>query len=200
MASDLPPWTDVQAPLESDASIVLVDVATSERIELWAEVDVDSAGPDGQLLVVHPAISLERATTYAVGIRNLVTSAGTPVEPSPAFGVLRDRLGTDVGVIEDRRETTEGTFDSIDAGGVTRDELQLAWTFKTASTENTTDAILKIRSETLTGLDATAPEFEITAVTDNPEPGLARLVEGTFSVPNWMTLDGGPRNRAESRS
>jgi hypothetical protein len=83
-------------------------------------------------------------------------------------------------------------FDALAGAGVDRDELQRAWTFTTASVANTTEEILAMRGETLAGLDAAAPEFEITTVTENPQPGLARLVEGTYTVPNWMTLGGGP--------
>ncbi len=178
--------------MDPDASVVLVDTTSGERIPLWAEVDVDSAADDGQLLVVRPAISLAAATTYAVGLRNLVTTAGTPVEPSPLFRVHRDRLATDIAEVEARRDEFESTFDALETAGVGRDELQLAWSFTTASVANTTDIILHMRDETLAGLGTAAPEFQITAVTENPEPGLARLVEGTYSVPNWMTGDGGP--------
>lgn len=190
--SNLPSWTDLRASLESDAPVALVDTRTGDRVPLWAEVDVDAAGPDGHLLVVHPAVSLEAATTYAVGLRGLVTTEGTPVEPTPAFRVLRDGLRTDIGVIEDRRGTMAEAIDALERGGVPRAELQLAWSFTTASTENTTADILAMRDETLDGLGDATPEFEITTVTENPEPGLARLVEGTYSVPNWMTLGGGP--------
>ena len=106
--------------------------------------------------------------------------------------MLRDGLGTDIGVIEDRRDTVTKTIDALERAGVAAAELQLAWSFTTASTGNTTADILAMRDETLDGLGDATPEFEITTVTENPEPGLARLVEGTFSVPNWMTLGGGP--------
>jgi hypothetical protein len=192
VASNLPSWSDLDASLASDAPVVLVDTATGDRVPLWAEVDVDASGPEGQLLVIHPAVSLDAATTYAVGLRGLVTTQGTPVEPTPAFRVLRDGLGTDIGAIEDRRDTMTAAFDALERGGVPREELQLAWSFSTASTENTTADILMMRDETLEGLGNSTPEFGITTVTENPAPGLARLVEGTYSVPNWMTLDGGP--------
>lgn len=191
-ASALPPWTDLASSLDDDATVVLVDVATGERVPLWAEVDVDSSGPTGELVVIRPAISLESATTYAVGLRGLVATDGTPVEPTAAFRALRDRLATDIGAIENRRDAAEQAFDAIVRSGVERDDLQIAWTFTTASTENTTSDILQMRDETLAGLGTATPEFEITTVTENPEPGLARLVEGTYTVPNWMTLGGGP--------
>ena len=191
-ASNLPSWTDLGSSLAADASVVLVDTTSGDRIPLWAEVDVDSAADDGQLLVIRPAISLAPATTYAVGLRNLVTTAGTPVEPTPMFVVYRDGLATDIAELEARREEFESNFDALEVAGLDRDDLQLAWSFSTASVANTTDVILHMRDETLGGLGTTAPEFEITSVTENPEPGLARLVEGTYSVPNWMTGDGGP--------
>jgi hypothetical protein len=191
-ASNLPSWIDLQASLERDTPVVLVDTATGDRVPLWAEVDVAASGPDGQLLVIHPAVSLDAATTYAVGVRGLVTTEGAPVAPTPAFRVLRDGLGTDLGVIEDRRDAMTEAIDALERGGVPPAELQLAWSFTTSSIENTTADILRMRDETLDGLGDSTPEFEITTVTESPEPGLARLVEGTYSVPNWMTLGGGP--------
>ncbi len=191
-ASALPSWTDLASSLDDDATVVLVDAATGERIPLWAETDVDSSSPTGELLVIRPAISLEPATTYAVALRGLVATDGTPVEPSAAFRALRDRLATDIGLIEDRRDVMAQAFNALQQSGVERDDLQIAWTFTTASTTNTTADILTMRDETLSGLDTAAPEFEITTVTENPEPGVARLVEGTYTAPNWMTLGGGP--------
>ena len=191
-ASKLPSWSDLGSSLAAGASVVLVDTTSGERIPLWAEVDIDSAADDGQLLVIRPAISLAPATTYAVGLRNLVTTAGTPVEPTPMFVVYRDGLATDIAEVEQRRDEFESNFDALEVAGADRDDLQLAWSFTTASVANTTDVILHMRDETLAGLGTSAPEFEITSVTENPEPGLARLVEGTYSVPNWMTGDGGP--------
>jgi hypothetical protein len=192
VASRLPSWTDLGSSLDDDATVVLVDVATGERIALWAEVDVDSSSAPGQLLVIRPAISLRPASRYAVGLRDLVTTGGTPVESSPAFRVLRDRLTTGITPLDGRLTDMDVTFDALDAVGAARSELQLAWSFTTASTANTAEDILSMRDVTLSGLGAASPEFEVTAVTENPEPGLARLVEGTYSVPNWMTLDGGP--------
>ena len=192
VASALPTWTDLESSLGDGAPVALVDVATGERIALWAELDVDSMDGTGQLLVVRPAVSLEHATTYAIGLRGLVTTGGNPVEPSPMFRALRDRLATDIEAVEDRRRDMDETLDALDRAGVARSDVQLAWTFTTASTANTTGDILAMRDQTLVGLDTSAPEFAITDVTENPAPGVARLVEGTYSAPNWMTLGGGP--------
>ncbi len=191
--ANLPTWTDLGASLDDDATVVLVDTSTGERVPLWAEPDAGADDPTEQLLVIHPAISLAPATTYAVGLRGLTTTAGEPVAVSPVFAAYRDRLTTDIDAIESRRVSMEGTFDALETAGIGRDDLQLAWSFTTASTENTTAPILKMRDETMAALGDATPEFEITSVTDDPEAdGLARFVEGVYSVPNYLTGDGSP--------
>ncbi len=149
--------------------------------------------PTERLLVIHPAISLAPETTYAVALRDLHTTAGEPIAVSPVFAAYRDRLTTEIDAIESRRDAMEETIEALEAAGVDRDDLQLAWSFTTASTENTTAPILKMRDETMAGLGDSTPEFEITSVTDDPEAdGLARFVEGLYSVPNYLTGDGSP--------
>ena len=190
--SNLPTWTDLGASLDDDATVVLVDTTTGERVPLWAEPDAGADDPAEQLLVIHPAISLAPATTYAVGLRGLTTTAGDPIAESPVFTAYRDQLTTDLDAIEARRDAMDDTFESLEAAGVSRDDLQLAWSFTTASTENTTAPILEMRDETMDGLGDSTPEFQITSVTDGPDAGLARLVEGVYSVPNYLTGDGSP--------
>ncbi len=192
VASDLPSWSDLGSSLAPDANVVLVDSTTGERVPLWAEVDVDAASPDGQLLVIRPAISLAPSTTYVVGLRDLVTTSGIPVEPSPLLRVYRDSLATEIADVEARRAEFDSNLDALTAAGVPRGDVQRAWSFSTASVADTTDTILHMRDETLAGLGDAAPEFEIVSVTDSPGAGIARLVEGTYSVPNWMIGDGGP--------
>ena len=156
--TNLPTWTDLGASLEDDATVVLVDTASGERIPLWAEPDAGSVDyPEEQLLVIHPAVSLEPATTYVVGLQGLSTTAGQPIEMSPVFEVYRDNLTTEIDTIEERRDAMEAGFAALEDGGVARDDLQLAWTFTTASVENTTAAILKMRDETMAALGDSTP-------------------------------------------
>lgn len=192
--ANLPTWTDLGASLADDATVVLVDTTSGERVPLWAEPDAGAVGsPDEQLLVIHPAVSLEPATTYAVGLQGLNTAAGEPIAVSPVFEAYMDNATTDIDAIESRRDDMEAGFDALEDGGVDRGDLQLAWTFTTASVDDTTAAILKMRDETTAVLGDATPEFEIISVneaTENPE--IARFVEGTYSVPNYLTGDGSP--------
>lgn len=194
-ASQLPSWTDLGGSLADDATVVLIDTSTGQRIPLWAELDLDVTADADRALIIHPAISLPNGTRVAVALRGLVTADGSPVEPSPVFQAYRDRLLTDIDTIETRRPEMEVMFEALAAAGIARDDLQLAWTFTTASIESVTGRMLHIRDATLDALAGAAPSFVIDEVDD--EAGvdtIARVVTGRFTAPNWLTGDGGPGN------
>jgi hypothetical protein len=194
-ASSLPSWTDLGASLAPDATVVIVDTDTGERIPLWAEPDLDVDDDGDRSLIIHPAVSLPNGHHFAVALRGLVTTAGTPVEPGPVFTAYRDRLATGLDAVEDRRDEMEEMFDHLATAGVGRDDLQLAWTFTTASVDDLTGRMLHIRDETLAELADAAPPFVIDDVDDDAGVDtIGRVVTGTFTVPNWLTGDGGPGN------
>jgi hypothetical protein len=194
-ASELPPWTDLAASLADDARAVIIDVESGDRIPLWAERDAKADDPADDTLVIHPAVSLRAARTFAVAIRGLVGTDGEIIEAGPVFRSYRDRLVTEIDSIEDRRADMESMFDALAAAGIDREELQTAWTFTTASSENVTGRMLHIRDETLDSLDGEAPEFQITDVIDDEREGTARQIVGTYTITNWLTGDGSPGNR-----
>ncbi|MFN8020859.1 MAG: hypothetical protein U0Q03_04950 [Acidimicrobiales bacterium] len=195
-ASRLPSWTDLDASLADDSPVVLVDTATGERVPLWAELDLKAPSDDERLLMIHPAVVLTEGATYAVGLRDLVDGDGAAVEPTALFRAYRDRLVTEQPMVEDRRDEMEDTFAALAAAGVDRGDLQLAWDFTVATTENISGRMLHIRDEALAQLGDAAPPFTITDVLLGEEgSGIATAVLGTFTVPNYLTGDGGPGNR-----
>lgn len=194
-ASALPSWTDLEASLADDATVVLIDTDSGERVPLWAELDAKAASDDDRLLEIHPAVPLREGATYAVALRGLVANSGGPVEPTALFRTYRDALTTELPEVEDRRDTMEATFAALGAAGVDRTDLQLAWTFTTATTENIAGRMLAIRDDALAQLGDSAPAFTITSATPNTDEGIALQVEGTFTVPNYLTGDGSPGNR-----
>ena len=196
VASELPPWTDLSLSLGEDATVLMVDLDTGERIPLWAEPDAKAESPDEQLLVIHPAISLPEGHSFAVGLRNLVGTDGEPIEAGAVFRAYRDALTTELEVIENRRPAMEAAIGALVEAGVQRDELVLAWDFTVASTENVSGRLLHIRDDALGVLgDESAPAFAVTEVIEAPEAGLGRVVKGTYTVPNYLTADGAPGNR-----
>jgi hypothetical protein len=195
-ASNLPSWTDLDASLTDDASVVLVDEATGERVPLWAELDQKAGTDDERLLMVHPAVVLTEGATYAVGFRSLVDTDGAPIEPTAVFRAYRDNLITTDATVEARRPAMDGVFAALTAAGMDRGDIQLAWDFTVATTDGIAGRMLHIRDDALAQLGDASPAFTITSVTPGEEgSGIASAVLGTFTVPNYLTRDGGPANR-----
>lgn len=193
-ASNLPKWTDIGASLADDATVVLVDTDTGERIPLWAEIDMHAVSDDDRLLTIRPAIVLPEGHTFTVGLRGMADAAGAAIEPSVSFVVYRDNLTTGIDAIEARRPEMEAGFTALAEAGVSRSELQLAWTFTVASTRSISERMLHIRDEALAALGDVAPAYTITAVTPNTDDNIALQIEGTYTVPNFLTTDGSPGN------
>lgn len=190
-ASKLPTWTDIGASLADDATVVLVDNDTGERVPLWAEIDAHAVSDDDRLLTIRPAISLPEGHTFTVGLRGLKTKNGD-IQPSTTFVVYRDNKTTTIDRIEARRPAMEAGFTALADAGVARSELQLAWTFTVASTRSISERMLHIRDDALAALGDVAPAYTITAVTPNTDDNLALQIEGTYTVPNYLTGDGSP--------
>jgi hypothetical protein len=193
--SKLPAWTDIGASLADDSPVVLVDLATGDRIPLWAEIDSHPEAGSDRLLTIRPAISLPEGHSFAVGLRGLKTSSGADIPLSPVFRVYRDNLTTGIDSIEARRAAMEEAFTALAAGGAPREQLQLAWSFTVASTQDISGRMLSIRDEALQQLGNVAPKYTITTVTPNSDDDIALQIDGTFTVPNFLTGDGGPGNR-----
>ena len=197
-ASSLPSWTDLGASLDPDANVVLIDADSGERVALWAEPDAKAPDPAGATLVIHPAVALPEGRTYVVAIRGLVGTDGEPLEPGPVFRAYRDGITTEIAEVEGRRPAMEANLAALAAAGVPRDDLYLAWDFTTASTAGVAGRMLAIRDAALATLGDRAPAMTITSVTrtgdaDQPET-IAIQVQGTYTVPNFLTGDGGPGN------
>ena len=193
-ASSLPAWTDIGASLADDATVVLIDTDTGERVPLWAEIDSRAVSDDDRLLTIRPAISLPEGHTFTVGLRGMVDGDGGAIEPSASFVVYRDNMITGIDAIESRRPEMEAGFTALADAGVNRSELQLAWTFTVASTRSISERMLHIRDEALAALGDGAPAYTITAVTPNTDDNIALQIEGTYTVPNYLTGDGSPGN------
>ncbi|MCB2068358.1 MAG: hypothetical protein KDF67_01280, partial [Ottowia sp.] len=139
-----------------------------------------------QALMLRPAIRPEDATRYIVAIRNVVDAGGQVLEPSPGFRALRDGLPSDDPIIESRRAHFEEIFSLLEAQGIARDGLQLAWDFTTASRANNTGAMLHMRDEALQAAPEGVP-YSVELVDEGLGDGMACRLEVTFDMPLYMT-------------
>ena len=127
VASGLPPVNDVAQSLDAGSNLVLLDADTGERVLAWAELDAHGDDPARQLLLILPARSLREGHRHVVALRGLVDAAGAPLEPAESFRALRDGVPTTNSAIEARRPAMEQVFAELEAAGVQRGDLFLAF-------------------------------------------------------------------------
>ena len=191
-ASGAAPITDMGSSLDRDAPIVVIDAETGRRHPYWAEVDSRAPDDAHRLLFVRPAENFREGHRYIVAIRDVVDGTGQPIEPSDVFRAYRDRLDTSIDAIEDRRPHMEDLFGSLGLAHVDRDELVLAWDFTVASGENLSERLLAMRDGAFAQLGEAAPGFTVTSNVPSGRANLAREIQGTFEVPNYLTGTGEP--------
>ncbi len=190
--TQLPRWTDLDESLAGNATVVIIDTGTGERVPLFAELDAKAAADTDRALVIHPAVPLAEGHHFVVALRGMSDSAGNPIEPGVVFRAYRDRLANDA--LDDRRPVMEATFATLEAAGIARDELFLAWDFTVASQRSLSERMLSIRDQALATLGDAAPPLRILSVNPETADNIALQITGTYAVANFLTNDGGPGN------
>jgi len=181
---------DLDAYLDDDVTTVILNAETGARVPHFAELEVASEDPDHQALLIRPAVPLDHATRYVVGIRGLTDSGGTALPTAEGFRVLRDDEDAATQDLEDRRAHYEQTvFPALEAAGFERPELQLAWDFVTVSAENSLGRMLTVRDDAIERLGDAGPDFTVDEVTESDCASgatIGRTVTGTLSAPLYL--------------
>ena len=155
-------------------------------------------------LIIRPARNFEHGRRYVVILRKLPSASknGEFVDAQPAFQACRDQHADGIPVLEDRciawdsdvRPTLENAGIAIN-----NSDLYLAWDFTVASTESTVGRLRHMRDAAFASLGqqensageitdlGSAPVFTVDKVTENPGRGMARRIEGTITVPSFVT-------------
>jgi hypothetical protein len=184
------PITDIGASLRGDAPIVIVDTATGERWPYWAELDAN-APDDRKALIVRPARNFREGHHYAVALRNLRDTSGNPISPNAAFGKI---LGPDLPAADPlakRQRDEKEVLAALQARGVGRDGLYLAWDFTVASRQSLAGPVLHMRDDALRQLGDRSPSFLVTQVADDVDDKIAREVKGVVWAPSYLDQYGG---------
>ncbi|MPZ79450.1 MAG: hypothetical protein GEV28_03250 [Actinophytocola sp.] len=193
------PITDIGRSLRRDAPVVLIDANTGKRHPYWVELDSRATDPDRQALIIRPARNLVEGHRYIVGLRDLRDSDGQKVAASPAFRSMLRWLPPRDPALFHRWLTLRPALVQLWLSGVRLDDLNLAWDFTVASTENITGRALHVRDEAFGALGDAPPKITIGSVTNpTPEqdPAFTRKIVGTIEVPKYLDRpDGGPGSR-----
>ncbi|MGI8939090.1 MAG: DUF4214 domain-containing protein [Iamia sp.] len=192
--SGLPPLTDIEASLAPDSPIVLVDLATEERIPVWAELDANAPSDDERALFIRPARNLLDGHTYAVGIAGVRDASGAAVTSPTTYQRCLDEAPHPYRRVREQCESTKLATAAAGDAGLDVGDAYLAWSFTVASTRNLAERAVHMRDEVLGGAAglAAAP-FTVTSATPRDD-GTTR-VDGTFEVPSYLTGDGAPGSR-----
>jgi len=183
LSTGFPTSATIELSLSAESPSVLVEAETGERVPHFTELDF-SGSP--QTLMIRPVERLKDGTRYIVALRNVQGPDG-PIAPSAGFAALRDLKSIDDPDVEGRRGLYADIFGRLEAAGVMRGDLQLAWDFTTASRENNTRFMVHMRDEALAMVGEDGPAYTITNVEADPDPRLAFRLEGTMTAPLYLT-------------
>jgi hypothetical protein len=178
------------------APVVVIDATTGERWPIWVEMDSTVAANHANV-EIHPAVNFRSGDRYIVALRNLVTTHKRHLEAPAGFRTYRDNLPSSEEKVNVRRPHFEEIFSKLEAAGITRSSLYLAWDFTVASDENNTGRELSMRNRAFEELgddnlangvvEGVSPTFAVTSIENEPNPGeIARRVKGTFTVPCFL--------------
>ena len=188
----LPRHSNLDLSIAADAPTIIINAETGARVPHFVDLDQDRVGGKlvGGALMLRPVVRLDDGARYIVAIRNVKDAAGKTLAASATFQALLDDSEIGHAQAEARRDVFTDIFQKLDAAGVTKAGLQLAWDFTTASKEGTTGALIHMRDEALKLIDdATHPLYTITKVTPDPDANLAFEIDGTISVPLYLDED-----------
>jgi hypothetical protein len=198
--SKLPPLTNLRRGLAKRSPVVVINARTGKRHPIWAELDSSASDPKARVLIIRPARNLDEGERYIVALRNLKNARGGSIQARRAFRIYRDRIHTHAKPIERRRAHFERIFRALKEAGVKRRSLYLAWDFTVASERSLSERMLHIRDSAFRALGdrnlrdlklaGSSPAFTIDAVTDYTpaqDDRIARKVEGTLTVPCYLT-------------
>ncbi len=187
--------TRIKDSIRPDAPIVLLDTDTGRRVPYWAELDASVPTGNQRALIIRPAVTFAEGHRIIVALRDVKADDGAAIEPSKLFRAYRDDRPTGNVQLERRRGHMEDVFAALEKHGVDRDDLYLAWDFTVASERSLSERMLHIRDDAFASLRGEAPAFQVTQVEEDVDDQIARRINGTFTVPNYLTGDGSPGNR-----
>ena len=187
---------DIEQSLDPSSPTMLLDAETGELVAHFAEIDAQARTAEERATMIRPAVRLRDDARYIVAFRSLTNEEDVVIEASPEFAALRDGTPSDEESVEARRDLYEDIFAKIEAKGWSRDEIQIAWDFNTASDENNTQWLLHMRDTAFALIEQDGGfKYTIETLERDTDEGaidptnIAFRIFGTFKVPLFMTTE-----------
>jgi hypothetical protein len=194
----------------ANAPVVVIDASTGQRWPIWVEID-STVKAETANVEIHPAVNFTSGHRFIVALRNLKTAKKHHLVAPEGFRVYRDSLPSSEQKVNERRPHFEEIFSKLQAAGIQRSSLYLAWDFTVASDQNNTGRVLSMRNRAFSALgdnnladgavQGTSPTFTVTKTTNEPVPGqIARYVKGDVVVPCFLFPSCAPGGTMELNS
>jgi len=189
----LPSEGNIGFSVTEQSATVIVDLTTGQLVPHWAEMDSRATSPDQQLLILRPAISLIETHQFAVAFRHMIGTNGAPLSAPITFQAIRDNNATGSDRVAARQRDFNLAFPKMATAGVAREGLYLAWTFTVASPQSLAGRVLSMRDDAFGKVSGLAPVYKVAqSQTTDLQPGIGKIVRGTFEVPLYLSGNGGP--------
>ncbi|MEC7988298.1 MAG: hypothetical protein VX278_24235 [Myxococcota bacterium] len=179
-------WTNPERYADSDARTVIIEQESGLRVPHFVEREYFALESERSLLLLRPLEPLQYNKRYVVGIRNLVDVQGDAVSAPSGFASLRDQTATDPDLLRQQSLYEEVIFPTLEKEGFTRTQLQLAWSFSTASEEHKLHRIRHILNDAQETSPRNEIEYTVTEVEMEDCPGRGRTIHGTFRAPLYL--------------
>lgn len=153
-------------------------------------------------LLIRPAKNFTEGRRYVAVLRNLKDEQGKVLTPQAGFRTCRDKSESALPPVAQRcAELEANVFPVLEAAGIERDSVYLAWDFTVASTQSQIGRLRHMRDDafatlaTEAGADClrhrddapcAAPQFTVDTITPNPREGIAKRIEGTITLPSYV--------------
>jgi hypothetical protein len=183
--SRLPSLRNLAASLLKRSPVVVFNARTGKRHPVWAELDSNATTDANRVLIIRPAKNFTEGERYVVVLRNLKDRNGQPIT---------------------RR--AHGFGRSLRKARLKHRGIYRIWSFTVASERSLAGRMLHIRDDAFRALGDTnlrdlkiagkAPTFTIDSVTDltpAEDDRIARRVDGTMTVPCYLTNACAPGGR-----
>jgi hypothetical protein len=170
---------------------VILEAQTGARIAHYVDLDPRADKPERQMILLRAHVGLKERTRYIVAFKGLKQKDGAAVVAPDGFRRLRDHQGaSEPRLLPLQRRYDAEVFPALEAAGVSRESLQLAWDFTTGSDAHVMRDLLRVRELTLAWLSSNEPVVKVTKVDVDRYENIWRTVYGTLTVPLFMEHDG----------
>ncbi len=181
---------DYPASITAASPTVLIDMSTGELVPHFAELDARATDtPASQALFLRSAKMLKGGTRYVAAIKKTLKAKGGGELPiSEGFQAILDGEKTSHPLLEKVRPRYTEIFAALEAKGIAKTDLVVAWDFTTQSRATVRADLLDARTATLamSGTDGSALNFTSTD-TAQGDTRIARRIDGTFDTPLFLS-------------